>query len=168
MLTVTMRVGDELLETLTVNAADVETADCGRAGVPVAPTVEFVTKWCGERRPEKVAYDATGRNAVSGKLTLGVSVRNRNNAMVRFDCDLWRLPFDFHPDALSLLEGYWDLLNLATPERVRARMEWHFSQTFIQFDVLEEQAGDWREFLTEVLSGRSSYVGLDLEHRRCD
>lgn len=140
MTTVTVMVGDEVVETLKVNAADVETADV--AGVAVAPAVSFVTKGSFGRTVEKVAHDSTGRNVATGELRLTVSMRNRNNGMVRFTCDLWKLPHDLNSGALTLLRNYWRLLNKATPMKTQTRMERHFGRTFIQFDTMAEQASD--------------------------
>ncbi len=131
-----------------------------------APRVEFVSKWDHGRQPEQVAHDVTGRDRRTGKLTLAVSVRRRTSGMMRFDGDLWRLPYDLHPRAILLLGAYWDLLNERTPKNMRARMERHFSRNTIIFDATKEQADDWREFLTELLSDPTSYVGIDSDPLR--
>ncbi len=158
-MTVTVMAGDTVVETIA--CASEVVAQAGPRSVLDAPKVEFVSKWHLGRPPEQVARDGTGLDRATGELRLTVSMRNLNNRMVRFDCDLWRLPFDFHPDALALLEGYWDLLNLATPERVRARMERHFSRTFLQVDVIGEQANDCKDFLETVVAEAASYTCID-------
>jgi hypothetical protein len=126
-----------------------------------APAVEFVTKRSSGRTVERAAHDATGRDAETGKVRLAIAARYRINCMVRFDGDLWRLPYDLHPRAILLLESYWDLLNQATPKNVRARMNRHFSRTTIIFDATAKQVDDWRDFLKTLLSDTTSYVGID-------
>jgi hypothetical protein len=128
--------------------------------VAQAPAVEFVTKRRWGLTREQCAHAMTGRDTRTGKLTLAVSVRNRTGGMVRFDGDLWRLPFDLCPDAILLLETYWELLNQATPRNVYARMNGHFSRNTIIFDATADQADDWRDLLTAVLSDTTSYVGI--------
>jgi len=128
--------------------------------VAQAPAVEFISKRSSGRTVERAAHDRTGRDADTGTVRLAIAIRRRNNGMVRFDGDLWRLPYDLSPDAILLLGAYWDLLDEATPKNERARMNRHFSRNTIIFDATTEQADDWREFLTEVLSNTASYVGI--------
>ena len=133
----------------------------GNRSVAQAPAVEFITKRSSGRTVEREAHDRTGRDADTGNVRLAIAIRCRNNGMVRFDGDLWRLPYDLSPDAILLLGAFWDLLNKATPKNERARMNRHFTRNTIIFDATAEQADDWREFLTEVLSDTASYVGID-------
>jgi hypothetical protein len=127
--------------------------------VAQAPAVEFITKRSYGRTVERAAHDRTGRDADTGNVRLAIAIRCRNSGMVRFDGDLWRLPYDLSPDAILLLGAYWDLLNEATPKNVHARMNRHFSRNTIIFDATAEQADDWREVLAKVLSDTTSYVG---------
>ena len=133
----------------------------GNRIVAQAPAVEFITKRSSGRTVEREAHDRTGRDADTGNLRLAIAIRRRNSGMVRFDGDLWRLPYDLSPGAILLFETYWDLLNERMARNVRSRMQRHFSRNTIIFDATKEQADDWREFLIEVLSDTASYVGID-------
>ena len=128
--------------------------ECGNA----APTLQFVGNWRLGRPPEQLARDGTGRDITTGELRLTITIRHRNNGLVRFTCDLWKLPHDLSPDALARLRNYWELEHRAIPERVRARMERHFSRTHFVFDTTQEQAGDWRDFLATALTDAASYT----------
>ncbi len=123
-----------------------------------APAVEFVTERRGWTTQEQLAHAHTGHNVTTGDLTLTIAERSRRNGLVRFDGDLWKLPYDLHPHAIMRLATRWALLNAVTPKKVRSRMEQHFSRTTIIFDATAEQADNWREFLHEVLTDRESYA----------
>jgi len=126
-----------------------------------APAVEFVTKRSFGRAVEQAAHDATGRDANTGKLTLAIAIRRRPNGLVGFDGDLIKVDFDLSQDAIMRLGDYWEFVNTNTPKHVRSRMSCHFSRNTIIFDATAEQVNDWREFLTNVLSDMTSYVGID-------
>lgn len=149
--------------TNTVDEVTVET-------MPI--TVEFVTErprlWAsldenGRRlwlSIEEHAHNSTGRSRATGQCTLAVAVRLRRNGLVRFDADLWKLPWNLSPGAISQLRNYWGLLNKETPKRMQSRMVQHFSRTFFQFDVMTEQVCEWRSFLTSLLTDAASYVSI--------
>jgi hypothetical protein len=129
--------------------------------VAQAPAVEFVTKRSSGRTVERAAHDRTGRDADTGNVRLAIAIRCRNNGLVRFDADLFKLDCDLGQEAITRLWGHWEFVNTKTPKQVRSRMEQHFSRNTIIFDATADQADDWREFLTEVLSDTASYVGID-------
>jgi hypothetical protein len=131
--------------------------DSGQTALNV-PRVEFVSKWHHGLTPAQAARTLTGRDLVTGELTLGVSIRNRHNGVVRFECDLWRVDLDFHPDALLLLADRWQRENAATPKRMLMRMAQHFGgRTCLMFDVMREHVCGWRDLLTKVLSDPRSF-----------
>ena len=143
-----------------------------------APQVQFVTErprlWAGldenGRRLwlsiEEHAHNLTGRSRATGQYTIGVAVRRRRNGLTRFDGDLWKLPWNLSPAAISGLYRHWHDLNAGTPKQMKSRMERHrhFSRNTIIFDAVAEQVDAWREFLTLLLTDHASYVSIKRVH----
>jgi hypothetical protein len=134
--------------------------DGGNQTALAVPRIKFVTGWLHGLTPAQVARDLTGRDLVTGELTLGVGIRNRHNGAVRLECDPWKLPFDFHADTLSLLAGRWQRENEAMPKRALRTMEQHFGRTHFVFDVMKGYTRDWRKFLATMLGNAGSYAEI--------
>jgi hypothetical protein len=128
-----------------------------------AVEVKFITERHNGLKPEQAAYRATGRNRVTGKLTLGIGIGKRRNGLVHFDGDLWRLDLDLHPDAIGRLYRHWQDLNAdcSLPKRILRGMDCHFSRTTIVFDATAEQVEEWKDFLRAILSDARSYIEVD-------
>ena len=121
-------------------------------------------------RRKSLLTPSTGRKRTTGELTLGVGVHRRQNGLVRFDADLFKLDYNLSQDAIRRLYRYWHDLNMhySLPKKILRRMECHFSKTTIIFDATAQQVNDWKDFLMAVLMDKGSYVGLDCDRATTD
>ena len=123
-------------------------------------TVKFISEG---RRSASAAFYATGRNQESGEITVGVGLRQRHNAFIEVSFDLWRIGFDLSPETINRLEQQWLSLCASLPRSMQRKIgSASFGRCFSTFHIPIEQAGDWRGFLTELLSDPASYVDIRL------
>jgi hypothetical protein len=144
-----------------------------RATTLIAPSIEFfsgrqeafvkdsVGSW-HRLTAQEAAKEFTGRDRESRELRVGVFVSPRSNGMVQLGFDLWRLDSNLTESTCEHLRKLhvsrssgWSKAELRY-SRDRA----HFSKSFAEFVVRQDDLDAWKDELTNVLSAPGSFEPL--------